>query len=90
LEVAIQFIRGSEGYGKDVPIVWVSKFVGIGSDYINAINQAIAELGGENSGLYRLDITQNTGGAQYHPNVAGHITASNELINFIDRKNLLP
>ena len=86
----INFIRSSDGYGKDVPIVWVSKFVGIGQDYVSKMDELIAELGGESAGLYRLNVTQNTGGAQYHPDVSGHEKAAEELLAFIESKNLLP
>ena len=67
--------------------------------YIAAVEEgikqyAVAKTGnssatGESVGIYRLNVTQNTGGAQYHPNVAGHQTACNELLDFLDRKNLL-
>lgn len=80
-------VRGS--YGKNVPIVWVSRFVSIGDAYVAAIDSAIAALGGENAGLYRLDVTKNTAGAQGHPTVAGHEKAAAELVSFINSKNLL-
>jgi len=83
----ISTVRAS--YGKDVPIVWVSRFVGIGDAHVAAIDSAISELGGENAGLYRLDVTRNTGGAQGHPTVAGHKKAASELVAYINSKSLL-
>jgi len=89
-EKAMEFISVvRSSYGENMPIVWVSKFIGIGDKYVNAINQAIAELGGEGAGLYRLDVTQNTGGAQWHPDVSGHKKAAEELVKFIEDKEIL-
>ena len=83
----ISLVRTS--YGKDIPIVWVSRFMLLGEKYIEAINKSIAELGGEEALIYRLDVTQSSGGAQGHPDVAGHAAACAELVEFIKSKKLL-
>ena len=83
----IQTVRGS--YGENMPIVWVSRFVGIGDAHVAAIDSAIASLGGESAGLFRVDVTKNTAGAQGHPTVAGHERAASELVAYIRSKNLL-
>ena len=83
----ILFVRGA--YKKDIPIVWVSRFMRLGESYVGAIDEVISDMGGESAGIYRLDVTQSAGGAQGHPNVSGHATASNELVEFIKNKKLL-
>ncbi len=90
-----------EAYGKDVPIIWASKFVGIGDNYVAAFeegikNYAAKKLGNcatvadaEAAGIYRINLTQNTGGAQWHPDVSGHTKAASELSAFIASKKIL-
>ena len=93
----IKFTR--EAYGKDVPIVWVSRFVGLGDNYVAAFEEGIRlyavektgeeSAAGEDVGIYRLDVTPNSGGAQWHPNTQGHRKAMNEILTFINEKELL-
>ena len=83
----IAFVRSS--YGKDVPIVWVSRFMFLGESYVNAIDKAISDFGGERLGIYRLDVPTSSGGAHGHPDVAGHSVARDLLVEFIKEKNLL-
>ncbi len=96
----IKYVR--DAYGEDVPIVWVSKFVYLSDAYVNAFEAGIMQyaatkLGGscatvaaaEAAGIYRINVTQNTGGAQGHPTVAGHTTAKNEIKQFIYTKNII-
>ncbi len=83
----IQRVRQS--YGADMPIVWASRFVYIGSSHVEAIERAIARLGGEACGIYRVDLTQNAQGANGHPIAAGHVRAAEELCEFIRSHRLL-
>ncbi len=95
----IKLVRDS--YGEDVPIVWVSKFVYISGAYVNAFEAGIMQYAATKLGscanitaaeavdIYRIDVTQNTGGAQGHPTVAGHTTAKNEIKQYINSKHLL-
>ena len=83
----IAFVRSS--YGKDIPIVWVSRFMFLGESYVNAIDKAISDFGGEKLGIYRLDVPTSSGGAHGHPDVAGHSVARDLLVEFIKEKNLL-
>ena len=83
----IALVRKS--YGKDIPIVWVGRFMRLGESYINAVDEAISCLGGENVGIYRLDVPTSAGGAQGHPDLAGHAVARDLLVQFIKENNLL-
>ena len=83
----IAFVRSS--YGKAIPIVWVGRFMFLGERYINAVDTAIAELGGVDAKIYRLDVPTSSGGAHGHPDVAGHSAARDMLVEFIKENNLL-
>ena len=83
----IGFVRSC--YGKDIPIVWVGRFMLLGEKYINAVDEVICELGGESAGIYRVDVPQSKGGAQGHPDIAGHAAAKDTLVRFIKENNLL-
>ena len=83
----ILFVR--KAYGKDIPIVWVGRFMFLGERYINAVDTAIAELSGEDAAIYRLDVPTSKGGAHGHPDIAGHTVASDMLVEFIKKNNLL-
>ena len=83
----ILFVRSS--YGKDIPIVWVGKFMFLGESYINAVDTAIEEIGGKRAQIYRLDVPTSSGGAHGHPDVAGHSVARDMLVEFIKENNLL-
>ena len=83
----IELVRSA--YGKDIPIVWVGRFMFIGESYINAVDTAIGELGGEDAYIYRLDVPTAKGGAQGHPDVAGHTVTRDLLVEFIKKNNLL-
>jgi hypothetical protein len=76
-------------YGKNIPIVWVSRFMFFGEEYINAIDKTIADIGGESRGIYRLDVPTSSGGAHGHPDVVGHAVAREMLVEFIKEKNLI-
>lgn len=83
----ILFVR--KAYRKDIPIVWVGRFMYLGERYINAVDTAIAELSGEDAAIYRLDVPTSKGGAHGHPDIAGHTVASDMLVEFIKKNNLL-
>ena len=83
----VQYVRGF--YGKDIPIVWVSKFMFIGESYFEAVNKAIDELGGVEAKIYRLSVPTCKGGAEGHPDVAGHAMVRDMLVEFIKENNLI-
>lgn len=83
----IGFVRAC--YGKDIPIVWVGRLMPLGEKYIKLIDEVISELGGEDAGIYRIDVPQSTLGAHGHPDVAGHTVAKDVLVSFIREKELL-
>lgn len=83
----IAFLRKS--YNKDIPILWLSKFMRIGESYVEAIDRAIADIGGEDAEIYRLNLTTCAGGAQGHPDLEGHALACRETVDFILKNNLL-
>ena len=83
----IALVRAS--YGKDIPIVWVGRFMRLGESYIDAVDEVIDNLGGISAGIYRLDVPTSAGGAQGHPDLAGHTAARDMLVEFIKKNNLL-
>ena len=48
------------------------------------VELALAELGGESSGMYYLKLPQNQQGAQTHPTVEGHKAGASVLTQFIN------
>ena len=72
----IELVRAS--YGKDIPIIWAYGLVG--TFLYDNIKAAIDSLGGESAGIYMCELPENTGGAQYHPNVRGHREATAALL----------
>ena len=83
----IELVRSS--YGKQIPILWVSRFMKIGSSYVDAIDKAIAALGGEEAKIYRLDVPTCAGGAQGHPDIEGHRIACEQVVDYVRKKNLI-
>lgn len=79
----IELVRFS--YGEDVPIIWAYGFVG--TFLYDSIKGAIDSLGGESADIYMCELPKDTGGAQYHPDVDGHVRAAETLLPEI--KNLL-
>lgn len=76
-----------ENYGEQVPVIWAYNLGGYGCD--DWAFEAIDELGGEESELYCLKMTSNYDGANRHPSVEGHAIAADELVAFIEEKDLL-
>ena len=85
---ATNFIKQiRQTYGKDVPIVWVYMTT---NNYFPEVTKGVNDaLGGEAAGLYVCKLTQNKDGGNNHPSLAGHITAAEELVAFMQQKNLL-
>lgn len=83
----INFVRGA--YGREIPILWVARFMRIGEAYVGAIDRAIEALSGESAKIYRLDVPTFAGGAQGHPDIEGHRTARDAIVAYIKEKNLL-
>lgn len=52
--------------------------------------EVIAELGGEEAGLYIYQVYTNRLGGQKHTDAEGHVTAATGLLNFIREKGILP
>lgn len=75
----INYIR--EVYGKDVPIVWAHNMMG--NCLFSYTAEALNELGGEEAGLYSVQLNQNNEGGQGHPVVSAHETAADTLSKFI-------
>ena len=82
----INLIRSNYG---NVPIVYASGMLGRNSATWTAIDEAIAELGGENAGIYTVTLPGDGAGQSSHPSAQANVNAGNTLINFIKEKNLL-
>ena len=77
-----QFIKHvRDYYERDIPIVWAYGFVG--TFLYDNIKGAIDKLGGEEEGIYMIELPKNTGGAQGHPTVDGHRAAADTLLPLI-------
>ena len=83
----IEFIRNS--YGREIPILWVSRFMKLGNSYVDIVDKAIADMGGEDAKIFRLDVPTSSGGAQGHPDIEGHRTACEYVVNYVRQKNLI-
>ena len=70
----------------NAPIVWI---YGMMTDNLNTmIEDIVAEFGGEEAGYYACELTTNTSGGGWHPNVAGQKKFADELVAFIRSKEL--
>ena len=78
-----------QNYGTDVPIVYASGMLGRNSATWQAIDAAIADLGGESAGIYTVTLPGDSAGQSSHPSAQAHKNAGDTLINFIKQKNLL-
>ena len=83
----INFVRDS--YNKQIPILWVSRFMRVGNSYVEALDKAIADMGGEDAKIFRLDVPTAAGGAQGHPDIEGHKVACDYVVNYVREKNLI-
>lgn len=83
----ITFVRSS--YDKQIPILWVSRFMRLGDSYVDIVDKAIADMGGEDAKIYRLDVPTSAGGAQGHPDIEGHRVACEHVVNYVRQKNLI-
>ena len=84
----VELIR--DGYGTDVPIVWINGMLDNGGATWDAIDAAFAELGGEDADLYRLKVSGGDSiGHTSHPSANAHKQAAEDLIKFIKNKGLL-
>lgn len=71
-------------YGVNVPIVWAYYTDTV--SYRQAAEKAITELGGEASGIYRVQLTFNKLGGNNHPNVESQLSQTEVLAKFIQDK----
>lgn len=77
----INLVRDS--YGENVPIIWAYDFVG--NCMYDSVKEAVDKLGGESAGIYFCKLPQNTGGAQWHPDVSGHQAAADTLFPLVKK-----
>ncbi len=70
----------------NAPIVWI---YGMMTDNLNTmIEEIVAEYGGVEAGYYACELTTNTSGGGWHPNVAGQKKFADELVAFIRANKL--
>ena len=74
-------------YGKAIPIVWASGMMDGAKE--EQVRQALNELGGEEAGLYSLDLIVVDAAGGGHPGPKGHIENANILVNFLTSKRLV-
>ena len=81
----IEYIRYS--YNKDIPIVWVHNMMGDGKfDWAKSV---LDSLGGENNGIYALQLDEDHTGANGHPCLEAQKKAADALADFIEAKGIL-
>lgn len=73
-------------YGENVPIVWAYGMMSQTASYVNSVQSAMDELGGEASGLYMCKLTYDRDAGGGHPDLAAHEASSTTLANFINSK----
>ena len=61
----------------------------LGDSYVEAVNRAVERLGGEDAGIFRLDVPTFAGGAQGHPDIEGHRVACEYVVDYVRKKNLI-
>ncbi len=81
----IQCVRDS--YRRDVPIVWA--YGAMGDSYRDYTKAAILSLGGEESGLYTVELPRNQGGGNGHPTCEGQDAAATVLVAYFSDTGLL-
>ena len=77
-----------EIYGKKVPIVWLHGMMGEGKwTYIDmALKRSV---GSEKSGIYSLEVDQNSSGGGGHPDLKAHKDTSEILAKFLKDKGII-
>ena len=81
----INYVRDS--YGKDMPIVWAYNMMGNGRfDWTKTV---LEDMGGEDNGLYYVQLEQNSEGGNGHPDLEAQKVASETLTKFIVDKEIL-
>ncbi len=83
----IELVRAS--YGRQIPILWVGRFMKLGDSYVDAVDRAISKIGGEEAKIFRLDVPTCAGGAHGHPDIEGHKIACEHVVNYVREKNLI-
>lgn len=71
-------------YTGDTKFIWCYGMMGENELVKEGVELALAELGGESSGMYYLKLPQNQQGAQTHPTVEGHKAGASVLTQFIN------
>ena len=70
----------------NAPIVWI---YGMMTNNLNTmIEEIVAEYGGQEAGYYACQLTTNTSGGGWHPNLAGQKKFADELVDFIRENGL--
>ena len=81
----INYIRDS--YGKDVPIVWAYNMMGNGRfDWTKTV---LEDMGGEDKGLYYVQLVEDHDGGAGHPDLEAQAKAAEDLTKFIQDKEIL-
>ena len=81
----IEYIR--DVYDTDVPIVWAYNMMGNGRfDWTKTV---LEDMGGEEAGLYYVELNYNNHGGNGHPTLEAQIEASGILTKFIQDKEIL-
>ena len=81
----IEFVRTS--YGKDMPIVWVYGMMSDGR--YQWVKSAMAEMGGESSGLYTFELVFNKEAGNGHPSLVAHNIAAQQLTGFLNNNDII-
>ena len=81
----ITYVR--ESYGEDMPIVWVYNMMGEGR--FTWTKTVLEAMGGEENGIYYVELEENHGGGKGHPTLEAQKKAAADLTAFIVEKEIL-
>ncbi|MBR0447173.1 MAG: carbohydrate binding domain-containing protein [Clostridia bacterium] len=85
-EGLVEMLRLVRTKNPDVPIVWIYNMMTGGVN--SMIEDIVEEFGGEKAGYYTCQLTRNTSGGGYHPNLVGQQTFADELTAFLLERGL--
>lgn len=76
-----------ENYGEDTPIIWAHNMMG--ACRFEWTSEVLESLGGEENGIYSIQLTQNNQGGNGHPSLAAHEAAAKTLAEYIEELGIL-
>lgn len=89
LQETIAKIRTIHGDDTAIVMIYFANSTSTSKYFPSYTQSLFNEMGGEAAGLYICKLTKNQDGGNNHPSLDGHTVAANELVQFIQSKNIL-